>query len=80
MLDFVRENGRVKIIRRHFELDFSEGAYEDVARRVERTQDYDMEHHLDSITHNFEIGHLQSTERLRIRDLNDRGKPSHPLA
>lgn len=79
--DFVRENGRVKIIRKNYELDFSEKRYEMSCAGVERTMKVSWEEHLDALIEGWrDNSGGTDCPGLRIRDLNDRGANPHPLA
>lgn len=79
--DFVRENGRVKIIHRNHEFDYSEKTYEEAVSVTEASTCYSMESHLDVTLDLWKKECLRDNDdRLRIRDLNEKGRPKHPLA
>lgn len=79
--DFVRENGRVKIIHKEHELDFSEKRYEMSCAGVEKTVKVSWEEHLDALVQGWKANPERSDcDGLKIRDLNDRGVNPHPLA
>ena len=78
--DFVRENGRVKIIHRErYEMDFSEKKYKLESDSCERVTTVSFEMVLDTLIKNREEGR-PSCDDLRIRDLNERERKPHPLA
>ena len=79
--DFVREGGRVKIIRKNHELDFRDDRYEQSCKGVEKTLSVSWEDHLDALIDTWKDNpRTGNCDGLRIRDLNDKGKAAHPLA